>query len=44
MYFIIIVIILIIVFRHTRIKWKTFFHKGFAPKRGKFGVYCYYCY
>lgn len=41
MYLFIIVIILIIVFRHTRIKWKTFFHKGFAPKRGKFGVYCY---
>lgn len=41
MYLFIIFIILIIVFRHTRIKWKTFFHKGFAPKRGKFGVYCY---
>lgn len=41
MYLFIIIIILIIVFRHTRIKWKTFFHKGFAPKRGKFGVYCY---
>lgn len=25
----------------TRIKWKTFFKKGFAPKRGKFGIYCY---
>ena len=24
-----------------RIKWKTFLKKGFAPKRGKFGVYCY---
>lgn len=24
-----------------RIKWKTFFKKGFAPKRGKFGIYCY---
>ena len=41
MYLFIIIIILVIVFRHTRIKWKTFFHKGFAPKRGKFGVYCY---
>lgn len=43
LYFIIIVlvIILLIKFRHTRIKWRTFFKKGFAPKRGKFGVYCY---
>lgn len=24
-----------------KIKFKTFFKKGFAPKRGKFGVYCY---
>lgn len=28
-------------FRHVRIKFKTFFRKGFAPKRGKFGIYCY---
>lgn len=27
--------------RKVRIKFKTFFKKGFAPKRGKFGVYCY---
>lgn len=42
-YFIIIIFILILLFkfRHTRIKWKTFLKKGFAPKRGKFGVYCY---
>lgn len=37
----VILIVLIIKFRHTKIKWKTFFRKGFAPKRGKFGVYCY---
>lgn len=24
-----------------RIKIKTFFKRGFAPKRGKFGIYCY---
>lgn len=36
-----IIIILIIVFRKTRIKWKTFLRKGFSPSRGKFGVYCY---
>ena len=35
------IIFIIIRFRHTKIKWKTFFKKGFAPKRGKFGVYCY---
>lgn len=35
------IIILLIKFRHTKIKWKTFLKKGFAPKRGKFGVYCY---
>jgi len=37
----VIVIILVVKFRHTRVKIKTFFKKGFAPKRGKFGVYCY---
>lgn len=36
-----VLIFLLIRFRHTKIKWKTFFLKGFAPKRGKFGVYCY---
>lgn len=25
----------------VRIKWKTFLKKGFSPKRGNFGVYCY---
>lgn len=38
---IVLLIVLLIKFRHTKIKWKTFFKKGFAPKRGKFGVYCY---
>lgn len=38
---IVFVIALLIRFRHTKIKWKTFFRKGFAPRRGKFGVYCY---
>ena len=44
MYFIFIIVLIIsifIKFRHTKIKFKTFFKKGFAPKRGKFGVYCY---
>lgn len=35
------IVFLIIRFRHTKIKFKTFFKKGFAPKRGRFGVYCY---
>lgn len=39
--FIFIFIVFLIRFRHTKIKFKTFFRKGFAPKRGKFGVYCY---
>ena len=38
---IVFIIVLLIRFRHTKIKWKTFFRKGFAPRRGKFGVYCY---
>lgn len=42
-YYLIIFIILILVYKnkHVRIKFKTFLKKGFAPKRGKFGVYCY---
>ncbi len=40
--FIIVIILFILIrFRHTKIKFKTFFKKGFAPKRGRFGVYCY---
>lgn len=43
--FIILLIVLIfavfVKFRHTKIKFKTFFKKGFAPQRGRFGVYCY---
>lgn len=38
---IVFIVFLIIRFRHTKIKYKTFFKKGFAPKRGRFGVYCY---
>lgn len=44
MYFIFIIVIIIFLlirFRHTKIKFKTFLKKGFAPKRGRFGVYCY---
>lgn len=44
MYFIFIIVLILAIFikfRHTKIKFKTFFKKGFAPKRGKFGVYCY---
>lgn len=38
---IVFIVFLLIRFRHTKIKFKTFFKKGFAPKRGRFGVYCY---
>lgn len=43
MYLLIIALICVLLyrFRHIRIKFKTFLRKGFAPKRGKFGVYCY---
>lgn len=44
MYFIFIIVLIFAIifrFRHTKIKFKTFFKKGFAPKRGRFGVYCY---
>lgn len=40
-FFIVLFFAIFIKFRHTKIKFKTFFKKGFAPKRGKFGVYCY---
>lgn len=44
MYIILLIVLIIAVFvkfRHTKIKFKTFFKKGFAPQRGRFGVYCY---
>lgn len=40
-FFVILLVFLLIRFRHTKIKFKTFLKKGFAPKRGRFGVYCY---
>lgn len=39
--FFVLIFALLFSFRHVRIKFKTFFRKGFAPKRGKFGIYCY---
>lgn len=44
MYYILLLLLIFVIlfkFRHTKIKFKTFLLKGFAPKRGKFGVYCY---
>ena len=38
---IILVVILLIRFRKTKIKFKTFLKKGFSARRGRFGVYCY---
>lgn len=40
----IMVVVIVILVMHNnkiKIKWKTFLKKGFAPNRGKFGVYCY---
>lgn len=38
-----IIVIILLAFHNNKIKikWKTFIKKGFAPQRGKFGVYCY---
>lgn len=43
MILILLVFVVISIFYNNklRIKWRTFLKKGFAPKRGKFGVYCY---
>ena len=38
--FIILLIILCILYK-VKIKWKSFFHRGFAANRGNFGIYCY---
>jgi len=39
---VLLVIIVICFFKfHIRFKYKTFFHKGFRPRRGNFGLYCY---
>ena len=43
-YLIFFVIFVFFVYMHQnkiKIKWPTFLKKGFAPNRGKFGVYCY---
>lgn len=37
----IVALIVVIYSNKIKIKWKTFLKKGFAPKRGKFGIYCY---
>ena len=38
---IILIICIVVSLRNVKIKWKTFFRKGFKPKSSKFGVYCY---
>lgn len=43
-YILIILLIVIVYYFYSnkiRIKWKTFFRKGFNVSRGPFGVYCY---
>ena len=41
--FIVLLIAFVVFIRSNKIKikFRTFLKKGFAPKRGKFGVYCY---
>lgn len=44
MFYIILIIILttiLCIVNKVKIKWKSFFKKGFLPVRGDFGVYCY---
>lgn len=42
LFILVIVIIALLMYQNkVKIKWPTFFKKGFAPTRGKFGVYCY---
>lgn len=38
---ILIVVVILCFVNKVKIKWKTFFRKGFLPVRGNFGVYCY---
>lgn len=39
---VLVVIIVLCFFKfHVKFKYKTFFHRGFIPKRGNFGLYCY---
>lgn len=43
-YILILIIVVVLISIHNnkiKIKWPTFLKKGFAPNRGKFGVYCY---
>ena len=40
-FFLVLILAIIFRFRHTKIKFRTFLKKGFSPKRGRFGVYCY---
>lgn len=43
-FIIVIAIILLVIYcvrNKIKLKWKTFFKKGFKPVRGNFGIYCY---
>lgn len=38
----IIIILLVVMYQNKiKIKWRTFFHRGFKAMRGNFGIYCY---
>ena len=34
-------IIFLLFYFKVKIKWKSFFHRGFSVNRGNFGIYCY---
>lgn len=38
---VIVILALVIHNNHIRIKWPTFFKRGFRANRGKWGIYCY---
>lgn len=39
--FFLVIALIFVIKNHVRIKFPTFFKKGFKARRGKFGVYCY---
>ena len=39
--FIIFLFVIIFALRKVKIKWKTFFHRGFKKETKPYGVYCY---
>ena len=40
-YLIPVLIVYILIVKKIKIKWKTFFEKGFKPNKNIYGIYCY---